>query len=208
MNGLFRYKAAKTICSKLGGEISMNTNYTSINYNMGDLAQNCDPSQTKKCEIKKYWLPIIQGDPIDGQDNKYSWLDDRPRYKGNTISTTKWGTSQPNGMNVTQCVESCSTGAGNYLWNDQVCNENNFFICDLPKHQTFYLRGAIDNENFDREYTLSLDLQSRPNYVEFVGQEKSYLHWFIMEDRAELRNPSDDLAIYIHQNPFGLIKAE
>ena len=62
MNGLFRYKAAKTMCSKLGGELSMNTDYTSINYNMGDLAQNCDPSQTKKCEIKQYWLPVIQGD--------------------------------------------------------------------------------------------------------------------------------------------------
>ena len=185
----------------------MNMDYNNINYNMGDLAQNCDPSQTTNCEIMRYWLPIIQGNPIHGQD-KYLWLDDRPRSKGNTISTTKWGTSQPNGMNATQCVESRSTGSGNFVWNDHDCTNTNFFICDLPKYQTYFLRGAVDDERFDREYTLSLDLQSRPTIVEFVGQEKSYLIWNMAEDTTELISPKNSRRMPFYQNPFGLIKAE
>ena len=160
-----------------------------------------------KCEDDVvYWLPIVQGSKIPGQSEKFYWVDDRPSRNGSHILTPRWMTSQPNGLESQQCVESIPTPTGQSFWNDQTCTFTKFFVCEIPKYQTYYLRGQ-NLGKFDREYTLSLALQTSQTEIEFVGKGKSSLIWYPMEDRAVLRPQNPKLAVAIDQNPFGLIAA-
>ena len=153
-----------------------------------------------------YWLPIVQGSLVPGKSDQFYWLDDRPSQNGSRVLNSSWMISQPNGLESQQCVESIPTPSGQSFWNDQTCTFTKFFICEIPKYQTYYLRGQ-NMGKFDREYTLSLDLQNSQTEIEFVGKGKSSVIWYPMEDRAVLRPQNHNLTVAIHQNPFGLLSA-
>ena len=169
-------------------------------YKIGDQTLSCT-----KCEGERiYWLPVVQGRLIAGQKEKYEWVDDRQDKNHSKIQSTRWIRSQPNGLDVQQCVEARPTVSGIPRWNDQACTFARFLTCEMPRYQTYYLRGS-NPKDFDEEYTLSLELQTSSSAIEFVGQRKSKLIWYPMIDRAKLVNQNKNLTVAIDQNPFGLI---
>lgn len=56
---------------------------------------------------------------------------DNWKWNNVTVSYTNWIDGEPNGYGAEDCVEFTKWANGNALWNDQECDSNNHFICEM-----------------------------------------------------------------------------
>ena len=157
-----------------------------------------DPKACLVYGVKEFWLPVVQGKPIDGLMGQYIWLDDRPGSNKSEALFQKWSEGQPNGLLYQQCVESSQN-----FWNDLEC-ESVFrcSVCRIPIVQKYQLRGT---GSFDREYYLSFNMQLSATKIIFEGQGLNKILWYPLDDITELVDPSENVIKTYNKSPFGLL---
>ena len=65
-----------------------------------------DPELCRVVGVRKFWLPVIQGNPIRDTIGKYHWIDDRPASNKRVIESPNWMQSEPNGLQIERCVDA------------------------------------------------------------------------------------------------------
>ena len=194
-NITYRYHDAKKICTHLSGSMSMNPG-GKREYILGDI-ENCFSPDSGEI---RFWIPVKQGQSVKGTNGQYLWLDDRPNSNGTVVQAQTWNTGQPNGLHIQQCVDASEQGN----WYDMECEETKrCSVCVIPVAQIFRLRGQ---HNFEREYSLSFEMQKSTKRVIFEGLEQSSIViWYPMEEKTELMDQEQNVTTTFYQNPFGLL---
>ena len=146
-------------------------------------------------------MPIRQG-PL--KDEKYLWVDDRYKSKETVIQIQKWQEYEPNGLEFEKCVDAITDGKHDQ-WNDNRCNDLRCSVCNMPRVQTFYLRGNDFDD--DHEYILSMDTQDHSSRIRFEGQKLSYIYWHVLHGTTEIRHfYNETYKRQFKQMPFGQLK--
>ena len=158
-----------------------------------------DPDNCNLYGSSRFWIPVVQGNPIEGKTGQYQWLDDRPGYNHSEMLFQKWTASQPNGFLYQKCVETHHDA-----WNDLECESvKRCSVCIIPKVQKYLLRGPVGH--FDQEYSLSFNMQLSTTRIVFEGQGLSRIIWYPLQRQTKLVNRKLNLTRIFDQNPFGLL---
>ena len=72
--------------------------------------------------------------------------------KGNVVTYLKWGINQPNGREFQQCITTSSDG----IINDNECDTNDCFFCQIPEKSWFILRGQTTID-IERKYFVTIN---------------------------------------------------
>ena len=117
----FSYDMSKYLCSKLGGEMAIETDQN-FQFSIGNPI-NCQNKEAR------YWAPII----LKGHtsNDKYEWLDDRPKASQTNSLDLQWAKTQPNGQGLQKCVGGIEL-SGEYKYNDWFCNKELCSVCRIP----------------------------------------------------------------------------
>ena len=171
-----------------------------------------DPQQCFYVGVKRFWVPVKQGNPINGSANIYHWLDDRTATRKNVLKEFKWRKYEPNGLDIEKCVEAHVNDRIEY-WNDELCTSQRCSICLMPRVQKYYLRG---HHRFDHQYSLTMDLQQDAPKIVFEGVGSSQIIWnsdyiggidmTYIKQRDSKSNSGMTLEKIFSQKPFGLLK--
>ena len=145
-----------------------------------------DPAQCISSGIKKYWVPVIQGNLKKGSKSEYSWQHDVPTANGTPLEVTRWKQYEPNGLDFEQCVDVHKL-KDMENWNDELCTLLRCSVCTIPKVQTFLLRGQHE---YDHEYSLSMEMQEMESKIFFEGQGLSHIIWHMSDGKTEIHKAS------------------
>ena len=155
--------------------------------------------------LSTYWVPVVQGKPIDGQKGRYFWLDDRPGSNKSVMEGQKWRPGQPNGLHLQQCLGQRLIN-DEFLWADYPCTRQDVCtVCSVPAVQKYQLRGL---GLFDHAYTLSWTMQQDKEIIVFEGESSSQLIWYPLKRRTELKNEQSNIAKAFEKDPFGLLSSQ
>ena len=169
---------------------------TYLQYNIGD------PELCKVVGVRKFWLPVIQGNPIRDTIWKYHWIDDRPASNKRVIESPNWMQSEPNGLQIERCVDAFEVSD---YWNDESCLSLRCSVCRMPIVQTYYLRGP---RHFDQVYSLLLNMQKKPSKIVFEGEGTSTVVWYPLKEKTILLSYKTNFTITFFKHPFGLLQQQ
>ena len=88
--------------------------------------------------------------------------------RGNVVTYLEWGINQPNGREFQQCISTSSDG----IINDNECDTNDCFFCQIPEKSWFILRGQTPID-IERKYFVTINRK----YTEIRGLTETECFW-------------------------------
>ena len=203
------YDTAKQFCLNLGGTFPIPTSSEQIGTWM-DLISDENKVDSEGNDIIKdicsnfFWMPIRQNGKIE-DTGEYVWSEDITSEK-KPASFLPWEFSQPNGLEIQQCVTLTTTikQLGDARCLDSFCS-----LCQFTGSVEFHIHGLPDTSPIDHNYLFLPKLQTGSG-LSFAGFRQYQIDWLYsrkswnISDRSDLQNP---VAIFnISQSNFPIGK--
>ena len=147
------YKECKKNCEKLGGTLPLLRSDEELNVLNNTIGSKNRWGENGADRLKnpcgyEIWMPVIQGEKIQGKEDEYGWLED---ILNDTLGASflPWELSQPNGQDVEQCVK-LSFNTNQYA--DIACEGNECCLCEFSGAVNFNLHGMPETYDVDTHY--------------------------------------------------------
>ena len=189
------YNTCKRNCEKLGGTLPLfrnqddliGLNDTISRHNRKD--KDGQDRLMSQCG-NEIWMPIIQGEKIQGTEDEYEWLED---VLNDTSATSflPWELSQPNGQDLQKCIDLSLT---TNQYTDMACDRDFCCVCQFSGEVNFHLHGIPETRDVDTHYIFVPGVQ-KPDELVFTGYKRNRITWkskenkWFLLDRSDLTNP-------------------
>ena len=189
------YQTCKKSCENLGGKLPLYHNQDDLQNIPNTISQKNKKDKKGAERIKsqcgqEIWIPIIQGEKIDGKD-EYFWKEDVGN-DSSVVAFMPWELSQPNGQDLQQCV---TLSFKTVQYTDIACDREFCCLCEFSGEVTFHLHGIpSENNEIDTSFIFVPEAQDA-NELKFTGYKRNQISWksedekWFLLDKSKLEKP-------------------